>query len=44
MFYGDYRQPYIRNEQLSIVKRTNFRYLNDRGLMLTYRADIYNRL
>jgi hypothetical protein len=42
MFYGEYRQPYIRNEQLSIVKRTNFRYLNDRGVMLTYRADIYN--
>jgi hypothetical protein len=42
MFYGDFRNPYIRNEQLSIVKRTNFRYRGERGVILTYRADIYN--
>ena len=42
MFYGDFRNPYVRNEQLSIVKRTNFRYMEERGVMLTYRADIYN--
>jgi hypothetical protein len=42
MFYGDFRNPYFRNEQISVVKRTNFRYMEERGVMLTYRADIYN--
>lgn len=42
MFYGDFRNPYIRNENVSIVKRTNFRYSETRGVMFTYRADIFN--
>jgi hypothetical protein len=42
MFYGDFRNPYIRYENLSIVKRTTFRYRENRGIVLTYRADAFN--
>lgn len=42
MFYSDFRNPYVRFENISIVKRTNFRYSENRGVILTYRADMFN--
>jgi len=42
MFYTDFRQPWVRFENMSIVKRTTFRYKEERGIVFTYRADMFN--
>lgn len=44
MFYSDFRNPPVFNELVSVVKRTNFRYMEERGILLTYRLDINNLL
>ncbi|MGH9631370.1 MAG: hypothetical protein ACRD7E_23960, partial [Bryobacteraceae bacterium] len=41
-FYGEFRQPPVFQENLSIVKRFNIWYIGEQAVRLTYRADMFN--
>jgi len=42
IFYGDFRNPPIFIENVSIQKRFKFNYAGDRSIDLVYRADAFN--
>ncbi len=42
IFYGDFRNPPILSENVSIQKRFKFTYAGDRSVDLVYRADAFN--
>ena len=42
MFYEEFRQPAVFQENLSILKQFNVFYINETPIRLTYRADIFN--